>query len=53
MENLVVKLEPRFKLGKIVSKYIIIEILGYAFQTHRKVCEHLYFSSKKMRNLLI
>ena len=43
----------RFKVGKIVSKYIILEILGYAFKNHLDICFLLYSSSKTMRLLLL
>ena len=32
----------KFKVGKITSKYLIIEILGYALSDLQKICSQLY-----------
>ena len=43
----------KFKVGKITSKYLIIEILGYALSDLQKICSQLYYTSIQMRVLLI
>ena len=45
--------KPKFKMGKIVNKYLIIEISGYAFDEHLKICINLYSTSKQLRLLLV
>ncbi len=44
---------PIYKLGKIVNKYIILDILAYVFDDHADIGSYLYSSSKMLRRLLI
>jgi hypothetical protein len=43
---------PKFKLGKITNKYIIIEIIAFALDSFDKIIENLNTLSKQMRLLL-
>ncbi len=43
---------PRFKLGKVVSKYLIIEILAFAHDDYKEICSYLFYSSRSFRLLL-
>ena len=43
---------PRFKVGKIVSKYLIIEILAYAQDDYQDICRYLFYCSRSLRFLL-
>jgi hypothetical protein len=40
-------------MGKIKNKYIIVEILAYAFEDYMQVYSYLYSSSRTLRKLLI
>ena len=40
-------------MGKIKSKYIIIDIIGYSIDEITDICEFLYSCSSQMRQLLI
>jgi hypothetical protein len=42
---------PVYKLGKITSKYLIIEILAYSNDELTLICEILHYCSRDMRNL--
>ena len=42
---------PVYKLGKITSKYLIIEILAYSTDDLSLICEILHHCSRDMRNL--
>jgi hypothetical protein len=44
---------PVYKLGKITSKYLIIEILSYTIDDFIPLCKHLFSTSRSMRKLLI
>ena len=48
----VVYLGPVYKLGKITSKYLIIEILAYSIDDFLGICEHLHSCSRSMRDLV-
>ena len=43
---------PKFKLGKITNKYLIIEIIAFARDKFDKIIDTFHSSSKKMRLLL-
>ncbi len=43
---------PLYKLGKITSKYLIIDILAYSFDDFTIVCKYLYSFSASLRCLL-
>jgi hypothetical protein len=43
---------PKFKLGKITNKYIIIEIIAFALDSFDKIIENFNTLSKQMRLLL-
>jgi hypothetical protein len=43
---------PKFKLGKITNKYLIIEIFAFAMDSFEKIIDNLHTSSKQMRLLL-
>ena len=43
---------PKFKLGKITNKYIIIEIIAFALDSFDKIIKNLNTLSKQMRLLL-
>jgi hypothetical protein len=43
---------PRLKVGKIVSKYLIIEILAYAQDDYQDICRYLFDCSRSLRFLL-
>jgi hypothetical protein len=43
---------PKFKLGKINNKYLIIEIIAFARDRFDKIIDNLHSSSKQMRLLL-
>jgi hypothetical protein len=43
---------PKFQLGKIKNKYVIIDILIYAFEDYKQVYSYLFHSSNSMRTLL-
>ena len=45
-------LGPLYKLGKIKSKYIIIDILAYSIDDFTLVCQRLYSCSRSLRNLV-
>ena len=59
METSIVKMEvPRsqdavYKVGKITSKYLIIELLSYVYDDYQKICDHLHKTSTNMRQLLV
>jgi hypothetical protein len=40
-----------YKLGKITSKYLIIEILAFSTHNFTLICEILHHSSRAMRNM--
>jgi hypothetical protein len=40
-------------VGKIKSKYLIIEILSFSIDDFFVLCKYLYSCSRQMRNLLI
>jgi len=40
-------------MGKIKNKYIIVEILAYAFEDYKQVYSYLHSSSRPLRKLLI
>ena len=42
---------PVYKLGKITSKYLIIEILAYSTDDLSLICEILHHCSRDWRNL--
>ncbi len=46
------KLKPKYHLGKIVNKYLIVEILAFAYNERADVIFALQFLSKQMRVLL-
>ena len=48
----VVFLGPVYKLGKITSKYLIIEILAYSIDDFTLVCQFLHSCSRPIRGLL-
>ena len=39
-------------MGKIKNKYIIVEILAYAFEDYKEVYSYLHSSSRAFRKLL-
>ena len=43
---------PRFKLGKVLNKYLIIEILAYAHDDYQQICQYLFSCSRSLRLLL-
>lgn len=43
--------KPKYKLAKIVNKYLIIEILALACESQRKLLLLLYSTDKNMRQL--
>ena len=43
--------KPVFLFGKIKNKYIIVDILGFAFENSSEVCLALNRTSKSMRRL--
>ena len=49
MENNIESLRPKFKLGKIKNKYIIVELLVYAFEDYKQVFNYLHSSTNPMR----
>jgi hypothetical protein len=53
MDDNIVMIRPRFLLGKITNKYLIIEILAYSFEDFKQVFTYLHSSSRSMRQLLI
>ena len=52
MEEIVVG-KPVYQLGKIKSKYLIIEILSFSIVDFLFLCKNLYSCSRQMRDLLI
>jgi hypothetical protein len=52
MDNNTAFVRPRFLLGKITNKYIIVELLVYAFEDYMLVFTYLHSSSKALRQLL-
>jgi len=48
--NLVVG--PKFKMGKIVSKNLIIEVLSYA-ETYEEIINRFLFTNNSKRSLVI
>ena len=48
-----VYLSAVYKVGKIKSKYLIIEILAYSIQEFTFICKLLHYSSRSMRDLVI
>ncbi len=46
------KLRPKFVLGKIKSKYLILEVMFYSFFKQRG-CIYLHQASKSLRMLLL
>ena len=51
MEELVF-LGPAFKLGKITSKYLIIDIVAYSIEDFTLLCQYLHSSSRSLRSLV-
>jgi uncharacterized protein YktB (UPF0637 family) len=45
------KMQPAYSLRKIKSKYIILEILGHAFESN-KARDYLLYSSRNFRRML-
>jgi len=43
---------PKFKMGKIVSKNLIIEVLAYA-ETYEEIINRLLFTNNSKRSLVI
>ena len=43
---------PKFQIGKIRNKYLIIEIFAFALDSFDKIIENLHTLSKQMRLLL-
>ena len=43
---------PKFKLGKITNKYIIIKIIAFALDSFDKIIKTFHNLSKQMRLLL-
>ncbi len=43
---------PKFKMGKIVSKNLIIEVLAYA-ETYEEIINKLLFTNNSKRSLVI
>jgi hypothetical protein len=43
---------PKFQIGKIRNKYLIIEIFAFALDSFEKIIENLHTLSKQMRLLL-
>jgi hypothetical protein len=43
---------PRYKLGKVINKYVIIEILAFAHDDYLNICNYLFSCSRSFRNLL-
>ena len=39
-------------MGKIKNKYIIVEILAYAFEDYKEIYSYLHSSSRALRKLL-
>jgi len=45
--------KPVYQLGKIMSKYLIIEILSFSIDDFLFLSKHLLSCSRQMRDLLI
>ena len=45
-------LRPRFHLGKINNKYLIVDIFSYAYISNFEMHAHLFTTSREMRCLL-
>ena len=45
--------KPRYKLGKITNKYLIIDIFAFAFHTREEAMYRLFKSDKSLRILVI
>ena len=48
----VLHIRPVYQLGKIKSKYIIIDILGYSIDEITEICKLLHSCSRQMRQML-
>jgi hypothetical protein len=45
--------KAKFTLGKIVSKYLIVDVLSHTSENTLEICTYLYNSCRKLRQLLI
>jgi hypothetical protein len=45
--------KPRYKLGQITNKYLIIDIFAFAFHTREEAMYRLFKSDKSSRILVI
>ena len=43
---------PKFQLGKITNKYLIIEIFAFALDSSDKIIDNFHSSSKQLRLLV-
>jgi hypothetical protein len=48
-----VKFQPRFRLGRITNKYLIIEIYSMAYLSREEATYRMYVHDKSSRTLLI
>lgn len=44
--------KAKFSLGKLVSKYLIVEVLSYTSESTLDICNYLNYSCRKLRQLL-
>ena len=52
-QQLPIRSQPKYRLGRIINKYLIIDIYSIAYQTREEAMYKLFRHNRSSRNFLI